>query len=88
MIISLTFLLGRKVIYHSIRRDWRKYSQEVLLSELALVDWTLDFKNVQNVWDDFESKLVKVVDKIVPLTELKSNTVKTTIPNAIRNKKR
>ena len=53
-----------------------------------MVDWTLDFKNVQNVWDDFESKLVKVVDKIVPLTELKSNTVKTTIPNAIRNKKR
>ena len=85
-LISLTLLLGRKVIDHSIRRDWRKYSQEVLLSELALVDWNSDLKNVQNVWDDFKSKLVKVVDKIVPLMEFKSNTIKSTIPNAIRNK--
>ena len=38
-------------------------------SELALIDWATDVNNVQNIWDEFESKLVKVVDKIVPLTE-------------------
>ena len=60
----------------SVRCDWRKYSKEVLLRELSLVDWYSDVNNVQNMWDDFECKLVKVVDKVTPLTEFINRKVK------------
>ena len=42
LLISITLLLERKVIDHTISRDWRKYSKEVLIAELAIVDWTTD----------------------------------------------
>ena len=64
-----TLGLEKKVIEPILRRDWRKYSKEVLVAELALVDWSSDVNDVQNIWDDFESKLVRVVYKITPLTE-------------------
>ena len=78
--------LDKKVPEVSLRRDWRKYSKEILLAELSLVDWSSDVNNVQNMWDAFESKLVKVVDNIAPLTEFSNNKVKTKIPNIIKHK--
>ena len=53
---------------------------------LSQVNWSSDVNNVQNMWNDFESKLVNVVDKIVPLTEFSNRKVKTMIPNAIKHK--
>ena len=38
------------------------------------------------MWDEFESKLVKVVDKITPLTEFINSKVKTKLPNTIKHK--
>ena len=86
LLVSLTLRLERKVYETSLRRDWRKYSKEVLLSELSLVDWTSNVDNVQNMWDSFESRLVKVVDKVTPLTEFINCKVKTTLPNSIKQK--
>ena len=71
---------------HSIRWDRRKYSEEVLLGELALIEWTTNVNNVQNMWDEFESKLVKIVDKIMPLTDFVNHQVKKPIPNEIKHK--
>ena len=71
MLVSITILITKPKIETTHRRDWRKYSKSVLLSELALVDWDYDMNNVQNVWDSFESKIVSVIDKIVPVTEFK-----------------
>ena len=71
---------------HSIRWDRRKYSEEVLLGELALIEWTTNVNNVQNMWDEFESKLVKIVDKIMPLTDFVNHKVKKPIPNEIKHK--
>ena len=69
-----------------IRRDWRKYSKEILLVELGLVARPTDINNVQNYWDDFESKIVKIIDKIVPLSEFKNDRAKITTPSATKNK--
>ena len=38
------------------------------------------------MWDDFESKLVKVVDKVTPLTEFINGKVKTILHNSIKHK--
>ena len=42
LLISITLGLEKKEIEPLLRRDWRKYSKEVLLAELALVDWSSD----------------------------------------------
>ena len=86
MLVSITVRLEKKVDEVSIRRDWRKYSKIVLLEELSRVDWNSDVNNVQNMWDEFESKLVRVVDKITPLTEFINGKVKIKLPNSIKNK--
>ena len=86
MLVSITVRLEKKVDEVSIRRDWRKYSKIVLLDELSRVDWNSDVNNVQNMWDEFESKLVRVVDKITPLTEFINGKVKIKLPNSIKNK--
>ena len=49
LLISLTLRLEKEASVHSIRRDWRKYSKDVLLRELALTDWTSDVNNVKNM---------------------------------------
>ena len=70
----------------SINRDWRKYSKEVLLNELALIEWDLEVNNVENMWDEFESKLLKVVDKIFPLTCFVNKKAKSSTPFEIKQK--
>ena len=85
-LVSITIGLEKGEPDVSIRRDWRKYSKEVLLGELSLVDWASEVNNVQNMWDAFESKLVRIVDKITPLTEFANSKVKTKLPNSIKQK--
>ena len=79
-------MITRIKVDSTFKRDWRKYSKSVLLSELALVEWTTDIDNVQNIWDSFESKLISVVDTIVPVIEFKNNRAVTKPPPVIKNK--
>ena len=78
--ISIDDSVRKKTIESTFRRDWRRYSKSVLLGELALVEWTTDIDNVQNNWDSFESKLITVVDKLVPVIEFKNNRAITKPP--------
>ena len=88
LLVSITVRLEKGEPEISMRRDWRKYSKELLLGELSLVDWSSDVDNVQNIWDELESKLVRIVDKITPLTEFTNSKVKTKLPNSIMQKKK
>lgn len=70
----------------SINRNWKNYNKLNLCVELGKVDWQLRSDSVQDCWNEFESKLVEVVDKIVPLTEFINNTfAKSKIPPEIKN---
>ena len=70
-----------------LRRDWRKYSREVLLSELNKIDWNIMDDSVQEYWNTFENKLVEVVDQVAPLREFRDNVVpKECLPNWVKNK--
>ena len=86
LLISITVGWGGGAKVESINRDWRKYSKEVLLNELELIEWDLEVNNVQNMWDEFESKLVKVVDKIVPLTRFVNKKAICSTPFEIKRK--
>ena len=39
------------------------------------VEWCNDIETVQDLWNDIETKIVKVVDSIIPLTEFVNNHV-------------
>ena len=52
-----------------ISRDWRNYSKDKLVEMLSRVEWSGSAGDVQQVWNDFENKLISVIDKLVPLTE-------------------
>ena len=53
-------------------RDWRKYTSEKLCESLAGVDWSTEADAVQEAWDDFEVKLITIIDFIVPLSEYRN----------------
>ena len=38
--------------------------------------------NVQEAWDDFENKLIKIVDSLVPMSEFTNNSISNS-PNEI-----
>ena len=55
---------------------WRKYSKEVLVVELDKIDRKYGYETVQSCWNSFESTILKVGDKIAPLTKYVNNLVK------------
>ena len=39
-------------------------------------DWSNEESTVQEIWNEFEIKLIKIVDEIVPMTEFRGINVK------------
>ena len=39
------------------RRDWRKYSKEILITKLRSADWNINTDDAQQYWNVFENKL-------------------------------
>ena len=56
----------------SLKRNWKLYSKEKLLSKLNNLNWLIRNDDVQSFWNSFESKLIEVVDDLCPLEPLKS----------------
>ena len=69
-----------------LRRDWRRYSGDLLNTKLNEVDWEIDIDEVQEYWNVFESKLIRIVDEIVPLAEFSSNTIVEKPDKVVKNK--
>ena len=59
----------------TVSRNWKNYSQNSLNGALSLIDWSNNLMEVQSVWNDFETELIRVVDNLVPLTEFENNIV-------------
>ena len=64
--LSLNFARPRPRI--TVNRNWQNYSKGALCDMLSLVDWSNNFGDVQSIWNDFETKIIKVIDELVPLT--------------------
>ena len=50
-----------------LKRDWRFYSKSLLCNKLANVEFDVSSNNVQECWNDFETRLVMIVDEILPM---------------------
>ena len=57
------------------RGDWRHYSGGILNLKLSQVNWEVDIDDVQGFWNDFESKVIQIVDEIVLLMEFTLNLI-------------
>ena len=58
-----------------IKRDWRKYSKDLLENKLSQHSFDCDINSVQELWNYFENKLVTIVDEIVPYVPFTNNYV-------------
>ena len=73
-LIMMQMCIVRPTPRTSIRRSWYKYSPELLCAGLSVVDWSNTATDVQGVWNDFEYKLIMIIDELVPLTEFKNGS--------------
>ena len=64
----------------TVMRDWRYYSKERLCSLLGAVDWTNNATDVQQIWNDFETKLITVVDELVPVSSFVNGKIESKPP--------
>ena len=86
-LITFNITGDKEKIPFTFRRDWRKYTKEVLISELNQANWKYGYDTVQSCWNSFESTILRVVDKLAPLVKFVNNSVKNyTIPAIIKKK--
>ena len=64
----------------TIKRDYRKYSKEILCNKLSTFDWDLKINDVQDFWNVFECELLNIIDIIAPLAPFVNNEVKKCYP--------
>ena len=53
----------------SYKRNWTKYSKDQLLTELAGEDLNFVINDVQQCWNKIEEIMLRVTDKVAPITQ-------------------
>ena len=86
-------IMARKIADRTIlKRDWRRYSKDILVNKLQNVNFNLNSNNVQEAWNHFENVIINVIDDIVPIVPFVNNSVKEklspTLKNLLNKKKR
>ena len=57
----------------SLRRDWHRYTKELLLNEFSKIEFDLEIKDVQSLWNNIENHLIGVTDEVAPLAASSQN---------------
>ena len=73
-------------IKDTYKRYWKSYTKDHLISSLRNVDWIIKHDDVQSYWNTFESRLVEIVDALVPIEKSTQININTKPPNAIKSK--
>ena len=58
-----------------MKRDWRKYTKQLLEIKLSECNFEMQINNVQDYWNSLETKLVTILDDIIPMAEFKNNAL-------------
>ena len=58
----------------------------VLFNKQKNVDWLNEETTVQEIWNNFEEKLIQIVNEIIPVVEFEGKNVKTKQCPVIRRK--
>ena len=70
----------------TVRRDWQKYSTQMLIQELNSFELNFDVDSVQEYWNSLENVLINVADKLAPLKRFSNDKLLRPhpLPNAIK----
>ena len=70
------------------KRDWRSYSKNLLLHKLESVQFITNCDSPQDLWNNFETSLLPIIDEIVPYAEFSNNSIVNinSTPPYIKNK--
>ena len=70
-----------------VKRSWVNYDKNKLADSLSKIDWNITDDTVQGFWNQFENKLLGVVDGLAPLQVLRNgNECNSKPPPHIKNK--
>ena len=58
----------------SYGRDWRNYTPLKYEIEFAQTDWNIDCVDVQQYWNLFENKVIRIVDTVSPMVKFSNDT--------------
>ena len=64
-----------------MRRSWRSYSKDSLNEGLTACNFDLGINDVQQLWNNMENEIIKVIDNLAPYTEFTNNVVTSTHPS-------
>ena len=67
------------------KRNWRKYSELLLVNQLERTHWNNEIDNVQEMWNCFEQSLLAITDQLVPYEDV-GFTIKRTAPATLKKK--
>ena len=70
----------------TFRRDWRHYSKDKLNNLLSETEWSNTAVDVQELWGDFETKLIKIVDELAPMAQFFDGKLTVCMNPTIKNK--
>ena len=56
------------------KRDWRKYTKDILLTHLSRANFDLTSNSSQSIWNHFEMSLLPIIDELVPIVDFINNT--------------
>ena len=68
-----------------MKRNWKNYSEEMLVEELSKVEWNEEIGSVQELWNSYEQEIAMIIDKLAPIEEVE-NIIKTNTSPIIRKK--
>ena len=58
-----------------LKRDWRRYSKNLLEQKLSQCKFETGIDSVQELWNSFENEIINIVDELVPLVPFTNNYV-------------
>ena len=87
VLLSFVIHSSRTKPHTTLKRNWKHYNKDKLISKLNECDWNIENDDVQNFWHVFESKLVEIIDTLCPLEDTSSkNFLEPKPPPLIKNK--
>ena len=66
------------------RRNWRQYTEELLIEELSTIIWQTEIDSVQEMWNSYENEIIKIVDKLAPIENTSNFIDRTTSSPALK----
>ena len=85
-LVTAELCIIKPVTKLSLHRDWRHYSKEKLNDRLGVVDWSNNAHDVQELWNDFEVKIIRVIDELIPNTEFHDGKLLTALNPIVKHK--